>query len=147
MSKKKKKKGKKEKENNYVKCMRKKLNNREHKEEESGGEGTGGGGTGGGTIVMRLASGGPRDELVLKIAKAAQMTNTQAGIALRAALDGIISSLKTGKRVSFTGFGTFSVAKRKARMGRNPQTGETIRIAAARVPKFKAGKALKDAVK
>jgi DNA-binding protein HU-beta len=55
--------------------------------------------------------------------------------------------LKKGKKVSFVGFGTFSVTKRKARMGRNPQTGAPLRIAAAKVPKFKAGKTLKDAVK
>ncbi|HEX9912532.1 MAG TPA: HU family DNA-binding protein, partial [candidate division Zixibacteria bacterium] len=57
------------------------------------------------------------------------------------------SALKKGKKVSFVGFGTFSVAKRKARMGRNPQTGAPLKIAAARVPRFKAGKSLKDAVR
>jgi DNA-binding protein HU-beta len=59
----------------------------------------------------------------------------------------VTSSLKKGKKVSFVGFGTFSVGKRKARTGRNPQTGEPIKIAAARVPRFKAGKSLKDAVR
>jgi DNA-binding protein HU-beta len=88
-----------------------------------------------------------RDELIDKIAREAKVTKTQADKALRATLDGITGSLKKGKRVSFVGFGTFIVGKRKARMGRNPQTGETIRIAAARVPKFRAGKQLKDAVK
>jgi len=88
-----------------------------------------------------------REELIQKIAREAKLSKTQADKALRAALDGITTSLKRGKRVSFVGFGTFIVGKRKARMGRNPQTGETIRIAAARVPKFRAGKQLKDAVK
>ena len=88
-----------------------------------------------------------REELIQKIAREAKVNKTQADKALRATLEGITSSLKKGKRVSFVGFGTFTVGKRKARMGRNPQTGETIRIAAARVPKFRAGKQLKDAVK
>ncbi len=88
-----------------------------------------------------------REELIQKIAREAKVNKTQADKALRATLDGITGSLKKGKRVAFVGFGTFTVAKRKARMGRNPQTGETIRIAAARVPKFRAGKQLKDAVK
>ena len=88
-----------------------------------------------------------REELIQKIAREAKLSKTQADKALRATLEGITTSLKKGKRVSFVGFGTFDVGKRKARMGRNPQTGETIRIAAARVPKFRAGKQLKDAVK
>jgi DNA-binding protein HU-beta len=88
-----------------------------------------------------------REELIQKIAREAKLNKTQADKALRATLDGITGSLKKGKKVSFVGFGTFAVGKRKARMGRNPQTGETIRIAAARVPKFRAGKQLKDAVK
>jgi DNA-binding protein HU-beta len=88
-----------------------------------------------------------REELIEKIAKEAKLSKTQADKALRSTLDGITNSLKKGRRVSFVGFGTFTVGKRKARMGRNPQTGETIRIAAARVPKFRAGKQLKDAVK
>jgi DNA-binding protein HU-beta len=88
-----------------------------------------------------------REELIEKIAREAKLSKTQADKALRSTLDGITTSLKKGKRVSFVGFGTFTVGKRKARMGRNPQTGETIRIAAARVPKFRAGKQLKDAVK
>lgn len=88
-----------------------------------------------------------REELIQKIAREAKLNKTQADKALRATLDGITGSLKKGKKVSFVGFGTFIVSKRKARMGRNPQTGETIRIAAARVPRFRAGKRLKDAVK
>ncbi|MCJ7458971.1 MAG: HU family DNA-binding protein [candidate division Zixibacteria bacterium] len=88
-----------------------------------------------------------KEELVSKIAKEANVTKTQAHKALAAFFDGVTSSLKKGKKVSFVGFGTFSVGKRKARTGRNPQTGEPIKIAAARVPRFKAGKSLKDAVR
>ena len=79
---------------------------------------------------------------------------TDAGISKRAANDAlktffsqVTMSLKKGQKVSFVGFGTFSTSKRKARTGRNPKTGAAIKIAAARVPKFKAGKSLKDAVK
>ena len=88
-----------------------------------------------------------KEELVGKIAKDARITKVQADRALKSVLDGVTTSLKKGRKVSFVGFGTFSVAKRKARVGRNPQTGETIRIAAAKVPKFKAGKQLKAAVR
>ncbi len=88
-----------------------------------------------------------KEELVSKIAKEAKVTKAQATRAINSFFDGVTSSLKRGKKVSFVGFGTFSVAKRKARMGRNPQTGAPIRISASKVPKFKAGKQLKDAVK
>jgi DNA-binding protein HU-beta len=88
-----------------------------------------------------------KEELVNKIAKEAKVTKTQANKAINTFFDGVTSSLKRGRKVSFVGFGTFSVARRKARMGRNPQTGAPIRIAASKVPKFKAGKQLKDAVK
>lgn len=88
-----------------------------------------------------------KEELINKIAKDAKVTKAQANKAAHAFFDGVTSSLKRGRKVSFVGFGTFSVAKRKARMGRNPQTGAAIRIAASKVPKFKAGKQLKDAVK
>jgi DNA-binding protein HU-beta len=88
-----------------------------------------------------------KEELISKIAKEAKVTKAQANKAVNAFFDGVTSSLKKGRKVSFVGFGTFSIAKRKARMGRNPQTGAAIRIAAAKVPKFKAGKQLKDAVK
>lgn len=88
-----------------------------------------------------------REELIQKIAREAKVSKTQADKALRATLEGITGSLRKGKKVGFVGFGTFSVGKRKARMGRNPQTGETLRIAAARVPKFRAGKQLREAVK
>ena len=88
-----------------------------------------------------------KEELVNKIAREAKVTKVQANKAINTFFDGVTSSLKRGRKVSFVGFGTFSVARRKARMGRNPQTGAPIRIAASKVPKFKAGKQLKDAVK
>jgi DNA-binding protein HU-beta len=88
-----------------------------------------------------------KEELVSKIAKEAKVTKTQANKAISTFFDGVTTSLKKGRKVSFVGFGTFSVARRKARMGRNPQTGAPIRIAASKVPKFKAGKQLRDAVK
>jgi nucleoid DNA-binding protein len=88
-----------------------------------------------------------KEELITKIAKEAKVTKVQANKAVSAFFDGVTSSLKKGKKVSFVGFGTFSLARRKARTGRNPQTGAPIHIAASKVPKFKAGKQLKDAVK
>lgn len=88
-----------------------------------------------------------KEDLVNKIAKEAKLTKAQANKAVRAFFDGVSGSLKRGRKVSFVGFGTFSVARRKARMGRNPQTGAPIRIAASKVPKFKAGKQLREAVK
>jgi DNA-binding protein HU-beta len=88
-----------------------------------------------------------KEELIDKIAKDAKVTKAQAHKAVNAFFDGVTSSLKKGKKVSFVGFGTFSVSKRKARTGRNPQTGAPIHIAAAKVPKFKPGKQLKDAVR
>lgn len=88
-----------------------------------------------------------KEELIDKIAKEAKVTKAQAHKAVSAFFDGVTSSLKKGKKVSFVGFGTFSVSKRKARTGRNPQTGAPIHIAAAKVPKFKPGKQLKDAVR
>ena len=88
-----------------------------------------------------------REELIAKMAKDVDITKTQASAAVKSFLDGVTKSLKKGSKVSFVGFGTFEVAKRKARTGRNPQTGETIKIKAAKVPKFRAGKALKDAVR
>jgi len=86
-------------------------------------------------------------ELVEKMADAAGISKAAAGTALNAALDAVKASLKKGQKVSLVGFGTFSVTKRKARKGRNPQTGAEIKIAAAKVPKFTAGKGLKDGIK
>jgi DNA-binding protein HU-beta len=74
-------------------------------------------------------------------------SKAEAVKAVNAFLDAIKKTLKKGEKVTLVGFGTFSVAKRAARKGRNPQTGKPIKIAAKKVPKFTAGKALKDSVK
>ena len=87
-----------------------------------------------------------KSELIDAIAASADLSKASAGRALDAALDAITGALKDDDSVALVGFGTFSVKARAARTGRNPQTGETIQIAAAKVPAFKAGKALKDAV-
>ncbi len=91
-----------------------------------------------------------KSDLVDALAKATGMTKADAGRAVDAlfATDGVIAkALKKRKRVQITGFGTFETKKRKARTGRNPRTGQTIRIAATTTPGFRAGKGLKDAVK
>jgi DNA-binding protein HU-beta len=92
-----------------------------------------------------------KSELVDALATAAKMTKADAGRAVDAlfATDGgvIAKALKRGKKVQITGFGTFETKHRKARTGRNPRTGQTIRIAATKTPGFRAGKGLKDAVK
>lgn len=85
-------------------------------------------------------------ELIDAVADSANLTKTDAGDAVDAVFDTIGKALAGGDTVSLVGFGTFSVSDRAARTGRNPRTGETINIAATRVPKFKAGKGLKDAV-
>jgi len=87
-----------------------------------------------------------KEELVAQAAKDAGITKTQAVSVLKSILSSIERALAKGDRVSLVGFGTFSVAKRAARNGRNPATGQPIRIPAANVPKFKAGKKLKNAV-
>lgn len=79
-------------------------------------------------------------ELIDKLAGDAGITKTQANDALDAFTNSVVSSLKKGDRVTLVGFGTFSVSERAARNGRNPQTGEIIKIKARKVPKFKAGK-------
>jgi DNA-binding protein HU-beta len=86
-------------------------------------------------------------ELVAKVAKDAKTTKATAGKSLDAVIEGITKALKKGDRVTLVGFGTFSVSKRKARTGRNPQTGKPIKIAARKVAKFKAGSELRKAVK
>ena len=86
-----------------------------------------------------------KNELVDEIAEAADISKAAATRALDAALDGISKSLQNADPVVLVGFGTFLVRERAARTGRNPQTGATIQIAAAKIPSFKAGKALKDA--
>ena len=86
-------------------------------------------------------------ELIEKMAKDAGITKVAAGQALASFTDGITKALKKKDgKVTLVGFGTFSKTRRKARKGRNPQTGETIKIKASNAVKFKAGKALKDAV-
>lgn len=85
-------------------------------------------------------------ELIDTVAAAADVEKSTATRAVQAVLDGIAGALKNGDQVVLVGFGTFAVKERSARMGRNPKTGEEIKIAASKVPGFKAGKALKDAL-
>ncbi len=88
-----------------------------------------------------------KQDIIAKIAKDTGITKTSATAALESVIDGITKALKKGDSVSFVGFGTFKTSNRKARTARNPQTGAPIKIAKRRVPKFAAGKALKQAVK
>jgi DNA-binding protein HU-beta len=87
-----------------------------------------------------------KSEFVGAIADAAELSKADAARALDAAIETIKKALKKGESVSLVGFGTFVVRKRAARSGRNPRTGQTIKIDASKNPSFKAGKALKDAV-
>jgi DNA-binding protein HU-beta len=87
-----------------------------------------------------------KSELVELIASSADISKSTAGEALEAVLNGITGALSSGNSVTLVGFGTFSVSHRSARDGRNPRTGETIQIKASNLAKFKAGKALKDAL-
>jgi DNA-binding protein HU-beta len=87
-----------------------------------------------------------KTELIDRIAEEADISKASAGRALDAALDAITASLKSADPVSLVGFGTFTVRERAARVGRNPQTGAPIQISAAKVPAFKPGKGLKDAL-
>jgi DNA-binding protein HU-beta len=93
----------------------------------------------GGIIVTKA-------DLVNSMAEKAGLTKAEAERALKAFTDTIEDALKAGDKVALVGFGTFSVGERAARTGQNPQTGQKIEIAAAKVPKFKAGKALKDSI-
>ncbi|MFM9907482.1 MAG: HU family DNA-binding protein [Nitrospiraceae bacterium] len=88
-----------------------------------------------------------KEELIAKMAAGAGITKVAAGAALQSFTGAVTTSLKKGQRVSLVNFGSFTVAKRKARLGRNPRTGEALRIPAAKVPKFSAGKKLKSAVR
>lgn len=88
-----------------------------------------------------------KTELIDAIAEAAALSKKDAKAALEATLSAIEASLKKGDAVQLIGFGTFKVNERSARTGRNPRTGEEIKIAASKVPAFVAGKALKDAIK
>lgn len=85
-------------------------------------------------------------DLVERMAADADITKSAAGAALDSLLDNIARSLRDGDRVTLVGFGSFDVSERRARVGRNPRTGEKIHIPARRVPRFSAGKGLKDAV-
>lgn len=85
-------------------------------------------------------------ELVEFIAEKADLTKADAGRALEAMMEGVTKGLKESEKVTLVGFGTFTAKKRAAREGRNPQTGETVKIAARVVPGFKAGSKLKDAL-
>ena len=85
-----------------------------------------------------------RTELVAAMAEATELSKKDAEAALKAFIDVVTAEMKKGEKVQLVGFGTFEVSERAAREGRNPQTGETMTIAAAKSPKFKAGKALKD---
>ncbi len=87
-----------------------------------------------------------KNELIAEVANTAGMSKTDAGRALDVVIDSISASLTKGKEVRLVGFGSFSVAHRRASQGRNPRTGELITIKASMRPKFKAGKALKDSV-
>ena len=87
-----------------------------------------------------------KTELIEHIAKNADLSKADAGRALEAAMGAITTTLRKGGAVTLVGFGTFAVGKRAARTGRNPRTGAAVKIKASKVPKFKAGKGLKDAV-
>lgn len=87
-----------------------------------------------------------KSELSAQVAAQASLTRASADAAVNAVFSAITDALANGETVTLTGFGTFTVRSREAREGRNPRTGESITIAASRVPAFKAGKALRDAV-
>ena len=87
-----------------------------------------------------------KSELIDAIVAKSEMSKKEADVALTAVLDAIKDALKAGEKVALVGFGTFSVKERAARTGKNPATGETIEIAACKVPAFAAGKSLKDAI-
>ncbi|MDD3610075.1 MAG: HU family DNA-binding protein [Halothiobacillaceae bacterium] len=87
-----------------------------------------------------------KSELIDAMAASANISKADAGRALDAFIDAVGTALKSGDQVTLVGFGTFLVREREARSGRNPRTGETIEISASRLPSFKAGKGLKDAV-
>ncbi|MDR0806920.1 MAG: DNA-binding protein HU-beta [Enterobacteriaceae bacterium] len=87
-----------------------------------------------------------KSQLIDQIAAGADISKAAAGRSLDAIIEAITDALQNGEQVSLVGFGSFEVRERAARTGRNPQTGKEIKIAAAKVPAFRAGKALKDAV-
>lgn len=87
-----------------------------------------------------------KTELVAAIAEKAELSKKDSEKALKAFIETVTAQLKKGEKIQLVGFGTFEVSKRAARKGKNPQTGKVINIKASKAPKFKAGKALKDAV-
>lgn len=87
-----------------------------------------------------------KNDLISAVADSAKLNKAQAAAAVDAVVKSVTKTLSSGGEVRVIGFGTFSVAKRKATTGRNPQTGATMKIPATKVPKFKAGKALKESV-
>ena len=87
-----------------------------------------------------------RTELVAAMAEKTQLSKKDADLALKAFIDVVSEEMQKGEKVQLVGFGTFEVSERAAREGRNPQTGKTMKIEACKAPKFKAGKALKDAI-
>jgi len=87
-----------------------------------------------------------KNDLIAAVASSTDLSKADATKAVDGVLDAVTGSLKSGEEVRLVGFGTFSVARRQASTGRNPRTGESIQIPASNQPKFKAGKALKDAV-
>lgn len=88
-----------------------------------------------------------KTELVAAVATKAELSKKDADAAVKAVIDAVTEALKDGEKVALVGFGTFEVKTRAARTGKNPRTGEVIEIPEAKVPSFKAGSALKDAVK
>ena len=87
-----------------------------------------------------------KTELIAKMAEYANLSKAEAGRALKSFETAVVEAMQSGDKISILGFGSFETSKRAARTGRNPQTGKEIRIPEANVPKFKAGKALKDSV-
>ena len=87
-----------------------------------------------------------KTELIAAVAEQAEISKKDSEKALKAFIDVVTEQLKKGDKVQLVGFGTFEVSERAAREGRNPQTGKTMKIAACKAPKFKAGRALKDAI-
>ena len=94
--------------------------------------------------IFKMAN---KQELIAKVAESAELTKKDAEKAVNAVFASVSEFLAKGEKVQLIGFGTFETRERAAREGRNPQTGDAIKIAATTVPAFKAGKALKDAVK